>query len=156
MKFFTSPIFAFALLLLVLLPATATTPTEQGRMIELDFVASSSIFEGQPVTVKVREGEASMLKVYLPGKGYFQYTVHAQQPALDSLPSMAQKMPQPLMVSIRVDTSMDGKTWTLQTQSKVLTSLGSTLSIEMSDIEKATSLLLSSRLLGDAGQRKSK
>ncbi len=156
MNFFTSPIFAFALLLLALLPATASTPTEQGRMIELNFVASSNNFDGQPVTVKLREGEASMLKVYLPGKAYYQYTVHAQQPALDSLPLIAQKMPQPLMVSIRVDTSIDGKTWTLQSQAKVLTSLGSAMSIEMSDTEKATSLQLSSRLLGDVGQHKSK
>ena len=156
MKHFTSPIFAFLLLLIVLLPATATTPTKQGRMIELKFETSSSSFDAQPIVVQVREGEASMLKVYLPGKAYYQYTVHAQQPALDSLPFIAQKMPHPLMVSIRVDTSIDGKTWTLQTQAKVLTSLGSATSIEMSDTEKATSLLLSSRLLGDTGQHKSK
>ncbi len=155
MNFFASRIVGFALLLLVLLPNT-TKAAEQARMIELQFSVASSTFGELPATVQVREGEASMLTLHRPDEGYFQYTVHAQQASADSLPALAKKISAPLMVSIRVDTSTDGKTWMLQTQARVLAWLGGVVSVELSDTEKSTSLFLSARLLGNEGRGKKK
>lgn len=147
MKRHHSPLFAFALLLCVLLPATATPPAAPGQMIELNIVASSSTFGEHPLTVQVREGESRMITLHAPGQAYYQYMIRAQRPALDSLAPVARKIPNPLAVSIRVDASDEGKTWKLQTHANLLTTLGSTVSAEISDTEKSTSLLVSSRLL---------
>lgn len=141
---------AFFLLLFVLQPVPARQ-SEQGPVFELQISASGSHLAGlQPLKVQVHEGQMSTITMHQPGQRHYQYMIRAHRPVPDSLHLATAHIASPLAISIRIDTSDDGKAWLLQTHANVIATLGSTVATELSDAEKSTSLIVSSRLVSDA------
>lgn len=142
--------FALALLLFVLQPVPAKQVNAQGQMIELNIHASVSNFAVLPFKVRVRDGEVSTMTMHKPGQTHYQYMIRTQRLALSGLSQETSKIPSPLAISIRIDTSDDGKTWLLHTHTNFIATLGTTVAAEVSDLEKSTNLVVSSRLVSDA------
>ena len=146
-------IFAAALTLFALQPVTAMQTNAQGQVIELTIDASGSNLPAHPIKVQVHEGEVSTMMLHKPGQMHYQYMIRAERPASGSLPAASRQIASPLAMSIRIDASEDGKTWLLQTHANLITTLGSTVAAEFSDMDKSTNLIVSSRLVSDAEHR---
>lgn len=143
------PMLALALLIAILIwqPVTAMQTNAQGQVIELTIEASGSQLPAHPMKVQVREGEVSTTTMHKPGNRHYQYMIRAQRLAPSNLRAAARHIASPLLISIRIDSSEDGKTWRLHSHANFTSTLGSTLGLEFSDMEKSTNLIVSSRLV---------
>jgi hypothetical protein len=131
--------------------AGAAAPAERG-FISLDITLSGKALPQEKVKLLVEQGASSTLTLAPTGAGpRYRFTVVAQSGLPANAPPGAAQVPDPISVSVKVDSAAASEPWVQITSNRLILAGGSTASMALGEpAERTLELVVSARAVSDA------